>query len=331
MAKKALLIGVDDYPDGYKLSGCVNDSQAIENALKFNEDGTRNFGIKSLNNCQSAAEAEKEIKNLFKDNGTIDMALLYFSGHGFVDSNDNGQLVFPNSINSDSSCHGIYMSNIMKIVRESTIRNKIVIFDCCHSAQLGYGDDCKGSLTAVLPDGCTILSSCRSDEVSVERDGQGLFTSLLLQALNGEAADFVGNITASGIYAYIDKCLGEFEQRPVFKTNVSTFSVIKKVNPKVKTEILREGLKLFAEPDIPFLLNPSFEDTNDPNKEHKCEPPYANPDNVKKLKILQKLESIGFVEPVGTEHMYYAAMENKSCRLTRVGKYYWKLAQEGKI
>ncbi len=331
MAKKALLIGIDDYPDGYKLHGCVNDSTAIEKALGFNENGSRNFGIKSLNNCQSAEVAEKEIGNLFKDNGTIDVALLYFSGHGFVDANDNGQIVFPNSIKSDSTCHGIYMSNIMKIVKNSTIRNKIVIFDCCHSAKIGYGDDCKGSTTAILPEGCSILSACRSEEVAMERDGQGLFTSLLLQALNGEAADYVGNITVGGIYAYIDKCLGEWEQRPVFKTNVSSFSVIKKVTPKVSVDIINKGMKLFSDEQDEFNLNPSFEDTNDPSVKHDYVEPYAVPENVAKFKILQKLQSIGFVEPVGTEFMYFAAMEGKSCRLTKIGRYYWKLAKEGRL
>ncbi len=335
MAKKALLIGINDYPEGYELRGCVNDSMAIESALKFNEDGSLNFGTKNLNNCKSASIAEREIKKLFQDNGTIDMALLYFSGHGFVDANDNGQIVFPNSIEADSSCKGIYMSNIMKIVRSSTIRNKIVIFDCCHSAKLAYGDDCKGSTIAVLPEGCSILSACRSEEVAIERDGQGLFTSLLLQALKGESADYLGNITAGGIYAYIDKCLSEWEQRPVFKTNVSSFAVIKKVNPKVPTEIIKRGMNLFAEDEngLPkdFPLNPSFEDTNDPNVEHKYTEPYATTENIKKFKILQKLQSIGFVEPVDADYMYFAAMESKSCRLTKVGQYYWKLAKDGRL
>jgi hypothetical protein len=46
---------------------------------------------------------------------------------------------------------------------------------------------------------------------------------------------------------------------------------------------------------------------------------------------LQKLEGIGLVVPVGEEHMYYAAMNSKSCELTAVGKQYWKLVKEGRI
>ena len=31
--------------------------------------------------------------------------------------------------------------------------------------------------------------------------------------------------------------------------------------------------------------------------------------------------------PIGTPHLYYAAMESKSCRLTHLGRHYWQMAQ----
>ena len=67
------------------------------------------------------------------------------------------------------------------------------------------------------------------------------------------------------------------------------------------------------------------------NIEHKIIKPYACPHNVAKFKLLQKLHSIGFVEPVNEEHMYFAAMKSKQCRLTEVGKYYWRLVKSGRI
>lgn len=33
--------------------------------------------------------------------------------------------------------------------------------------------------------------------------------------------------------------------------------------------------------------------------------------------------------PVGTEHMYYAAMESRSCRLTPLGSFYLRKAKKG--
>ena len=53
--------------------------------------------------------------------------------------------------------------------------------------------------------------------------------------------------------------------------------------------------------------------------------------NVNIFKDLQKLEGVGLVIPVGEEHMYFAAKNSKSCRLTALGYQYWRLANEKKI
>ena len=44
-----------------------------------------------------------------------------------------------------------------------------------------------------------------------------------------------------------------------------------------------------------------------------------------------KNEGVGLVVPVDEEHMYFAAMNSKSCRLTKLGAHYWRLANELKI
>jgi hypothetical protein len=37
------------------------------------------------------------------------------------------------------------------------------------------------------------------------------------------------------------------------------------------------------------------------------------------------------VEPVGAEHMYFAAIESKACRLTLLGRHYWHVAEDGRM
>lgn len=59
--------------------------------------------------------------------------------------------------------------------------------------------------------------------------------------------------------------------------------------------------------------------------------PYANPSNTSVFLDLQKLEGIGLVVPVGEEHMYFAAMNSKSCKLTSLGKQYWRLVHNNLI
>lgn len=59
--------------------------------------------------------------------------------------------------------------------------------------------------------------------------------------------------------------------------------------------------------------------------------PYATVENTKTFSDLQKLEGIGLVIPVEEEHMYFAAMNSKSCELTAIGKQYWRLVKEKRI
>ncbi|MGN4668512.1 hypothetical protein ACTFRP_22585 [Bacillus cereus group sp. MYBK234-1] len=56
-----------------------------------------------------------------------------------------------------------------------------------------------------------------------------------------------------------------------------------------------------------------------------------NPDIIEIFSYLQKMVRVGLVIPVDKEHMYYAAMNSKSCRLTAMGYHYWKLANANKI
>ena len=155
-----------------------------------------------------------------------------------------------------------------------------------------------------------------------------IFTALLIQGLNGGAADISGNITPASLYSFVDQSLGAWQQRPVFKTNISQFLPIRTINAKVPKEILRRISKYFVNPTDEFKLDPSYEFTNSPNIEHNIVMPYANEDHVTVFKDLQLFESVGLIEPVGTEHMYFAAMESKSCKLTALGLHYWKLSKD---
>lgn len=325
--KKALLIGINNYPNGNELTGCVEDIKSLKSVIERNSDGKVNFSVRLMSDEQSSENAMDAIKELFND--TSDMAMLYFSGHGFI--NDTGaEIVFPDNIRTTGSYYkGIQMKDIMDVVNASKVRNKIVILDCCHSGNMGkYKLEETGSL---LSTGVSILTACREDEYAMEMGGHGIFTEQLCEALRGGAADFLGNITMGGVYAYIDRAFGAWGQRPIFKTNVTEFAPIKTVTPNVPlTEILKLT-DIFEADNTAIQLDPSYEFTNDPNQEHKVVEPYAKEENVSKFKTLQKLQSIGFVKPVGEEHMYFAAMNSKTCTLTELGKYYWRLVKNNKI
>jgi uncharacterized caspase-like protein len=321
--KKALIVGINEYPNA-PLKGCVNDAEDIAKILECNGDNSPNFEVKKELNVAEKGKLKGLIKECFS--GDNEIALFYYSGHGFIDS-IGGYIVTPDYSNEDM---GVSMQDVLIIANESKCRNKVVILDCCHAGFMG-NTSMSGQSAATIQEGVTILTASKSTESALEIGGHGLFTSLLLEALNGGAADITGHITPGGIYAYIDNALGAWDQRPVFKTNVTRFSPLRRVKPQVDSAILRKIVDYFSDPKQECRLDPSFEPTNTDEVEHNVIEPYANEANVAIFKELQKMESVGLVVPCGEEHMYFAAMHSKSCKLTAIGQHYWRLVKNKKL
>lgn len=320
---KALVVGIDRYP-GSPLFGCCNDANRIEALLSRNEDDSPNFSVKKKLNVKTKGELNALIRECFS--GDDDTALFYFSGHGHIDT-AGGYLVTPDYSQND---WGVSLHDVLQIANGSHCKNKVIILDSCFSGFMGNISTI-GQSTAVIQEGVTILTSSRDAETSAESGGQGLFTSLLIEALEGRAADVTGYVTPGGVYSYIDKALGPWEQRPVFKTNVTRFVVLRKVNPRISLQSLRKLTEFFLTEEDQMPLDPSYEPTNAPEDVHEIVEPYATEPHTRDFAILQEMESVGLVVPVGEKHMYYAAMKSKSCALTALGKHYWKLVSRGKI
>ena len=299
--KKALVVGINNYPSS-PLSGCINDASDVATILETHGDGSPNFDVRLETDVQTKSNLKAMIVELFS--GNSDTVLLYFSGHGFLNE-IGGYLVTPDHAKYDE---GMSMDEILVLANQSKSKDKIIIIDCCHSGALGTPTI--GGGASQLQEGVTILTASRDDESSIEING---------------------HISPGGIYAYIDQALGAWEQRPVFKTNVTRFTSLRTVTPQVSLDTLRKIIEYFPAPQNEFKLDPSYEDTNAKDVKHVVIEPYAKPDNVAVFKNLQKFQSVGLVVPVNTEYMYFAAMESKSCRLTSLGYHYWRLVKDRRI
>lgn len=319
---KALLIGIDEY-NGNRLFSCVNDAKAMAELIHRNADGSLNMQVNVQTNVPTKAKLMSHVQEIFS--GTTDIAVFYYSGHGYV-NNLGGYLVTPDAKAFDE---GVRMDDVIQVANASKVLNRIIILDCCHSGAIA-DHRLQAGLNMNIMEGVTILTASRSDQSAIGTNQYSVFTGLLLLALSGGAADIRGHITPGSVYAYIDQALGEFGQRPVFKTNVTRFISMRKVEPQVSRYTLLKITDYFNDADSEYSLNPSFESTNSPHIEHLVKEPYAAPKNVAIFKDLQQMQSVGLVVPEGAEHMYYAAMESKGCRLTPLGKHYWKLVNEGK-
>ena len=311
--RKALVVGINDYSN-VPLRGCVTDAIAIGNILGTHGDGAPNFGVKlktSPSETITKAALRGEIEILFS--GDPDVALLYFSGHGFI-NNLGGYIVTKDFKKYDE---GVSMDDILKLANLSKAKDKIVILDCCHSGAFA-SPLVTGSNLAQLSEGLSVLTASRDSESALEINGSGVFTSLVVSALQGGAADLRGHVTPGSIYAYVDQALGPWDQRPIFKTNVTRFTSLRTITPPVPHATLRKLIEYFPTPQDEHSLDPSYEFTE----------ATADSKKVTIMKDLQKFVSVGLVVPVGEEHMYFAAMNSKSCRLTAVGFQYWRLVKE---
>ena len=325
-SRKALVVGIDDY-SSVPLHGCVNDAEEVAQLLSRNDDKSVNFSVQ-IKTSKTDQINKSSLKRWIIDcfSGDDEIALFYFSGHGQIDST-GGYIVTPDYAPLD---WGISMQDILSCANDSKCQNRIIILDCCHSGSVG-SINTLGQQTAVINEGVTILTASKFDESAAEINGHGVFTELLLEALKGGAADITGDISPGNIYAYIDRALGPWGQRPVFKTNVKRFISLRTALPPIDISVVRKITEYFEEPTTKLRLDPSFEPTNNNKVKHKVIKPYSDKCNTVIFNNLQMLESVGLVVPDGTPHMYYAAMESKSCKLTSVGQHYWRLVKEGRI
>lgn len=322
--RKALIVGINDYPS-IPLHGCINDAQAIGSIIETNGDGSPNFEARINFDIPTKSKLKGEIKKLFS--GDCETALFYFSGHGYLDELGGGYIVTPDYAQDDE---GISMDDILNIANASKAQNKVIILDCCHSGAFGSPKALGGNMTNI-GEGVSILTASKADEASMETGGHGVFTNLLLAALQGGAADLRGHITPGSIYSYIDQALGAWDQRPVFKTNITRFTSLRTVTPQVPVEVLRKLVHYFKSASDEHKLDPSYEFTNDPSIKHDYTKPYADKTKVEEFKELQKLANVGLVVPVDEQHMYFAAMHSKSCKLTALGYHYWRLVKDRRI
>jgi hypothetical protein len=323
--KIALIVGVNHYTNGENLYGCVNDAYSVKSMLHRNFDGSINFDCKLMTASSDSDAIERgELKDaivkLFTTKAEI--ALFYFAGHGHIEAT-GGYLLASDANRGDD---GVALNEILVLANSSPATNKIIILDSCHSGIAGNPPTIQDN--ALIAEGITILTASTSDQYASEKNGSGVFTSLLVDALSGSAANILGDITPGSIYAHIDQSLGGWEQRPIFKTNVRNFVPLREASPSISLENLRKIREFFPVAGYEFNLDPTFEPEL---KGRDAGMPLPIEGNTEIFSILQKYNRLNLLKPVDAPHMWNAAMESKCCKLTALGEHYRKLAENNLI
>lgn len=329
--RKALVIGIDDYTNGHELSGCVNDALRMSSLLEKNGDGSPNFDVKTITSDEQEVTAElilEAISQLF--HGEVETAVFYFAGHGLIsDQTNSGYLV---SQDGKHPHWGIDIGDLVNKANEANpkIQTSIIILDCCHAGFAGEVTAWHDKNLSLLGKGLTILTACGNDETAGEKNGQGVFTDLMIDGLAGSASDILGRVTPASVYSLVDQTLGGWGQRPIYKANVQKFVTLRQVPPKIAPEVLRKLPTWFPTSTHRFALDPSYEPDRQ-NIPEKFRHLPIDPEKTVVFKDLQKMNRHGLVVPVDVEHMYDAAIQSTACKLTGLGSHYRKLAELGRI
>ncbi|MBY3383212.1 caspase family protein [Rhizobium laguerreae] len=326
MSKRALVVGIDDY-DGALLQGCVNDATAIATCLEADGDGTPNFGVRLLTSNTTKITRKvlkQEIVDLFAEDA--EMVLFYFAGHGNIDPETNTGYIA--SQDGDGAAPGFALPDLLELANKAypRIKSTVIILDSCNSGALGeITGAAAGGKFSVIGNGVTILTATHRKGAAEEKDGQGVFTDLLIDGLRGSASDVCGRITPAALYSHVDQTLGDWAKRPVYKANVQTFVILRRVAPKVALEVLRRLPEYFPDPTATYELGPSCEPERGEETERLKEIG-VDPDKVRIYRELQACNRHGLVVPETYDHMWHAAIYGTGCRLTATGAHYRRLA-----
>jgi len=140
--KKALLIGVSEYPEGLNpLPSAIEDVEALRRVLQHPEIGGFD-DVSTLINPDPTVMQEA-IETLFSERSRDELVLLYFSGHGI--KNYDGKLYLATSLTRKRlngelvKATAVPASFVHEAMRDSKAKRQVVIIESCFSGAFADG------------------------------------------------------------------------------------------------------------------------------------------------------------------------------------------------
>ena len=247
MARKALLVGLNRYPDPENtLKGCINDVRQVSDLLYSRFGFAADGSTRLLTDARATTAAIVDRLHWLLDGARPgDVLVFHYSGHGSQvpdrhgDERDDGldEIICPYDLDWDDPFTDDDLYTIVKDLPAGV--NLTVVLDCCHSgtglreAGSPARRRCISAPPAVSPPrradaavrrfgsraaqhGAILIAGCRSDQVSadayIDGDYHGALTYFLCQAI--EASD--GDLTYRDLIDRVRRALRDqrFEQVP---------------------------------------------------------------------------------------------------------------------
>lgn len=178
-------------------------------------------------------------------------AVLFYSGHGAVNSGDNSYYLLPYDLRSPLTDSLLRATDMAAEIEQVKPRRLLVVFDCCHAGGMGIkGDDlfepaglaktaapaeARSAIALSRGQGRAVLSSSTAAESSYVRGDRAMsiFTYHLVEALTGHAQDEdQTEVLVSDIMGYVSRKVpasarAEYNasQTPVYQVSGENFPV----------------------------------------------------------------------------------------------------------
>ena len=215
MAQKyALLIGVDEYEDSSipDLNNPLHNIVALSEILvnpRVGEFSRENVDVLSNPTYKSAKRA---ISELFSKAKRDDLAVFYFSGHGFLQEQQL-YLALQDSVKEYLDLEAVSAYFIASQMSRSRAKKQVIILDCCHAGAFEPPPGLKPSVNAIV-----LTASDKTEYAWENHDGHySLFTQNLIEGLKeGKIdCDSSGQVTIEEIYRYTRRKLSHSKQNPL--------------------------------------------------------------------------------------------------------------------
>lgn len=328
--KKALVVGIDGYAQS-PLHGCVADAKGMAKLLERNEDNSLNYQVRLLTSDAGAVNRgglRTELRQLFA-NSRNHQLLFYFAGHG-AQTPWGAELV---TQDYSENTLGVSMNDVLTLANDSPAQEVVIILDACFSGDLGnipglqpIGlSEAFAAGRAMLKEGVTLLAASQATETSAETGGHGAYTRLLLEGLEGAAADPLGSVSVLSLYDFVSRAFDAWEQRPILKSHITQSSPLRTCKPGIDPVLLRRVPRYFSSATARYAMSP----------EHEGDRPIpagqAPTAEQEAFDYFKALRNAGLLTTDDEKDLYFVALASEDVYLTALGRYFWTLAKEGKL
>jgi hypothetical protein len=237
----------------FDLSYALKDASDVANTMA-NSKSFENIYVKKLYNQSFVEDTVKNLKNFFSKAGVNDLVMVFYAGHGYLDTDMS--YYFPTYYTdfSDPKINSVAYNSFEKLFKEMKPIRKLMFIDACFSGEVDVDEvktengnkSVKDSSRAVgskmfsqstalemskaifsdlrQNSGATVISSAGGTEAAYEDEkwNNGLFTYCLINGLKNLKADLNADkkVTLNELQKYVSEevnRLSEGKQTPTFR------------------------------------------------------------------------------------------------------------------